>query len=463
MVQSLQELLESAGGAINYARSHKYELPNARADVFPVLTVPAVPQEFSLWEREGMGYRESVSMFDQTHHMTGLLVEGADAQEFLGRLSCNRLHKSPPGTASQLLCVDDEGRLIGDGIAFHQEDGSFRLYAGTCINWIHYNAEHTDLDVKVTRDDRSPGYPNGHAFSRPFCRYQLQGPAAPDLIRKLTGLDVSDMKLFKTVKFEIAGHECGGLRHGMAGAPGLEIWADWEVRDDVRGAIIEAGREFGLRLAGSMSYLVTALESGWYKGPLPAIFSNAMKPYRGWLPGNYREGMSRLSGSAAFDSIDDYYLTPFDLGYDRLLDLEHDCVGREALRQMQGKPPRKKVTLQWIGEDVGSLITKMMTPGGPDIRMLHLPGVTDKIDWNFDTITKNGKQVGLSTYMGYSVGERSVLSQSFVDADVEYGDEVVVHWGEAGGGFDDRIVAPTEIHEIRAIVSPATPFKRVGS
>lgn len=462
MTRSLQDLIDTAGGVVNYARSHKYSRDDVREDVFPVLTVPALPQEFSTWEREGMGYRESVTMFDQSHHMTGLHVHGPDAQKFLGQMSCNRLYLSDANSASQLLCVNEDGYLIGDGIAFHDEDHSFRLYAGTCVNWICYHAEQSGLDVSVTRDDRSPGYPNGRAFKRPKCRYQLQGPLAPALIRKLAGIDVDELPRFKTTRLTIAGHECGGLRHGMAGAAGLEIWGDWDARDEIRNAIIAAGREFDLRLAGTMSYLVTSLESGWFKGPLPAIFSRNMAAYRNWLPGNYREGMSRLSGSAAFDAIEDYYLTPFDLGFNRLLDLDHECMGREALLDMKDKPSRKKVTLQWNPEDVAGLLVKMLTPDAPEVRALHLPSVTDKIDWNFDTVTRNGKSVGLSTYQGYCIGERSVLSQSFVASDLEYGDEVVVHWGEAGGGFDGAMVPPTEIHPIRAIVSPAMPFKRVN-
>jgi vanillate/3-O-methylgallate O-demethylase len=48
-----------------------------------------------------------------------------------------------------------------------------------------------------------------------------------------------------------------------------------------------------------------------------------------------------------------------------------------------------------------------------------------------------------------------------VDQSVEVGDEVVIGWGEAGGGYGRHEVPSTDIAEIRAIVSPA-PYARVA-
>ena len=76
-------------------------------------------------------------------------------------------------------------------------------------------------------------------------------------------------------EISIAGARCRALRHGMAAAIGLEIWGPWDQRDLVRDTIINEGREFGLRLAGGMSYLIGALESGWYQMVLPAIYTGA--------------------------------------------------------------------------------------------------------------------------------------------------------------------------------------------
>ena len=63
------------------------------------------------------------------------------------------------------------------------------------------------------------------------------------------------------------------LRHGMAGAPGLEIWGPYADHDRIWTAIVEAGAEFGLVPVGSRAYPSNTLESGWIPSPLPAIYT----------------------------------------------------------------------------------------------------------------------------------------------------------------------------------------------
>ena len=46
----------------------------------------------------------------------------------------------------------------------------------------------------------------------------------------------------KMAKLEIKGRKVRALRHGMAGAPGLEIWGPYEQVDEIREAILEANR-----------------------------------------------------------------------------------------------------------------------------------------------------------------------------------------------------------------------------
>ncbi len=64
-------------------------------------------------------------------------------------------------------------------------------------------------------------------------------------------------------EIKIAGRTVRALRHGMAGAPGLEIWGPYEEGDEVKNAILEAGKEFGIRQVGNRAYATNTLESGW--------------------------------------------------------------------------------------------------------------------------------------------------------------------------------------------------------
>ena len=463
---SLEDLISSAGGPLNLLRAHTYDRADAGSVVSPPQIVPQIPQEFSLWEREARAWRESVALFDQTHHMQGLFLEGPDAQRLLTSLACNDLSKSAPNSAHQLICVNEDGQLIGDDIVFHLAENLFSIYGVPfALDWVRYHAQTGGYNVTATYDERSPVYPNGHATSRRDFRYQIQGPLAGALIEKLNGGPVDNVRFFHMTEISIAGIRCRALRHGMAGAIGLELWGPWEHRDRVREAIAEAGREFGLRLAGGMSYLIGALESGWYQMLVPAIYTSpSMAEYRKWLPADRLEGVLRLAGSLQRDHVEDYYRTPYDLGYGRFVGTDHDYVGKDALAAIResGRPALNKVTLQWNLQDAAGLLAEMLTPGGKDVRALHLPTLADKLDAHYDRITLGGSDIeGNSAYTGYTPNERAILSLALVDPSVQIGDEVVIYWGEAGGGYGDAIVPATDIVEIRAIVSPA-PYARVA-
>src|SRR4029434_2715991 len=93
------------------------------------------------------------------------------------------------------------------------------------------------------------------------------------------------IKFFKMGSINIAGRKVRALYHGMAGTPGLEVWGPYEEREEIRTAIVEAGRDFGLVLVGSRAYATNTLESGWIPSPLPAVYTGEkMKKYREWLP-----------------------------------------------------------------------------------------------------------------------------------------------------------------------------------
>ncbi len=78
-------------------------------------------------------------------------------------------------------------------------------------------------------------------------RYQIQGPNAKQIIEKLNGGPFPEIKFFNMGEIKINGKTVRALRHGMAGAPGLEIWGPYEERDEIRAAIVGAGKDLGMR------------------------------------------------------------------------------------------------------------------------------------------------------------------------------------------------------------------------
>jgi vanillate/3-O-methylgallate O-demethylase len=449
--QSLEDFLQGAGNAANVLRNSQIG-----AYVYPV-----VPSEFSNWRDEQRAWRETAVLFDQSHHMANLYVDGPDALKMLAHLGTNSFAKFPVNKAKQFSPCSYDGYVIGDGILFHLEENRL-VFVGRApaANWIQFHAETGGYDVKIQKDDRSPSNPKGKAVVRTCYRYQIQGPNAPQVLEKLNGGPIPEIKFFNMGVINIAGREVRALRHGMAGAPGLEIWGPYEEREEIRAAIVDAGKEFGLREVGARAYATIALESGWIPSPLPAIYTgDKMKAYRQWLPATGYEGTCSLGGSFYSHNIEDYYLSPYELGYAPFVKFDHEFIGREALAEMGRKPQRKKVTFAWNAKDIGKVLISLFGPG-EIYKYIDLP-LSNYASASYDQVLVNGEMVGFSMFSGYSYNERTMLSLGVVDADVETGHEVTIVWGEEEGGSKKPTVERHKQIAIRAVVSPV-PYSEVA-
>lgn len=444
--RSLEDLLQSVANPVDLLRNSQ-----TGAYVYPV-----VPPEFSNWRDEQRAWRETCVLFDQSHHMVNLFVEGPDALRLISYLAINTFQNFPVNKAKQLVACNYAGYVIGDGILFHLDENQYKFVGrAPAANWIQFHAETGDYDVQLERDDRSPSRPMGKPVVRSLYRYQIQGPKAEQLIRKLNGGPFPDIKFFNLDYINISGRKVRALRHGMAGQPGLEIFGPYEEGEEIRAAILEAGEEFGLAQVGARAYATNTLESGWIPSPLPAVYTGEeMKAYREWLPADGYEGKGgSIGGSFVSDDIEDYCLTPYELGYGPFVKFDHDFIGRAALEGTDKASQRRKVTLAWNGEDVTKVFASLFDPEQTPYKYIDLP-LANYAAANYDMVKKDGTLVGFSMFSGYSHNERSMLSLATVDPGLDVGTEVSVVWGEPDGGTAKTTVEPHRQIEIRATVSP---------
>jgi glycine cleavage system aminomethyltransferase T len=444
--QSLESLLRAVGDPVTLARN---------SQIGPYV-YPKVPSEFTNWRDEQHAWRETCCLFDQSHHMTDLTIKGPDALKLLSDTGVNSFATFAVDKAKQFVTCNHDGYVIGDAILFYLDENVFSLVGRpSAHNWVQYHGETGDSDVTFERDERSAVNPTG----RRLYRFQVQGPTAMEVLEKATGGNVPEIKFFNMGELTIAGHAVRALHHGMSGVPGLELFGPWAEGDDVRAAIVEAGEEFGLAQVGSRVYATNTLESGWIPCPLPAVFTgDDLKAYREWLPANGYEATGSLGGSFYADSIEDYYVTPHELGYGSFVKFDHDFTGREALEKMS-EPRRKKVTLAWNGDDVTRAMGTMFQKEGR-AKYIDLP-LSNYSTWPNDKVLSDGEMVGVSTFSGYSSNESTMLSLAIVDVDKsEPGTEVVLVWGEEGGGSSKPVVERHVQTEIRATVSPV-PYAEV--
>lgn len=450
---NLEQVLQQQGDIVSMLRNSQLG-----AYVYPV-----VAPEFSNWRSEQWAWQHSAVLFDQSHHMVNLYLRGPEAMKLLSDTMIN----SPKGwainRAKQYVPTTPAGHVIGDGIIFWLAEEEF-VYVGRApaANWLRYQAQRGGYKVELELDDRSPMRPMGKPVSRSVWRFQIQGPKAWDVIEKLHGGPLEQLRFFHMSTMNIAGREVRTLRHGMSGAPGLEIWGPYEEQEEIRSAILEAGKEFGLIACGSRAYPSNTLESGWIPSPLPPIYTgDALKDYREWLGVDSYEATGSIGGSFVGESIEDYYLNPWELGYGPFVKFDHDFIGREALEQVDPAAQRKKVTLAWHPEDMAKIMASLFDPDGKQYKFFDVP-LANYASSNYDRVTDaDGRTVGLSMFSGYSYNEKQALSLATVDPEIPEGTELRVVWGEENGGTAKTTVEPHEQISVRAIVSPV-PYSRVA-
>jgi vanillate/3-O-methylgallate O-demethylase len=437
--QTLEQKIQSAGNPVDMLRDSQ-----VGPYVFPISS------EFTNWRDEQEAWQKAAALFDLSYHMTDIYFEGPDVYRLLSDLGVNSFTNFEPGKAKQFVACNHDGYVIGDAILFgHAENKVSIVGRPSAQNWVAFHAETGDYQVKVTRDERSVSNPN----QRLLYRFQIQGPNAAKILQKASGGSLPDIKFFNIGEFKIGDRNVRALNHGMARTSGFEVWGPYEEGKEVKAAIVEAGQSFGLRQAGARAYSTVSIESGWIPSPTPAIYSGEkMRPYREWLGADGFEGTASLGGSYYSNRIEDYYQTPWDLGYGAHVKFDHDFIGREALEKLAGEPHRKKVWLIWNQEDVLRILSSMLE-GGDRFKHLEMPGA-QYATLPFDKVLQGDKTIGLSTYAVYTANVRSFFSLAMIEQDLAVdGAEVAILWGEENGGSAKPTVERHVQTEIRATVS----------
>ena len=448
--ENLQALLDSTKG-ISHFLYNQQTGPNV---------YPGVPPEFTNWRDEQRAWQKTCVLFNQSYHMAELLLEGPDAAKLLTYLGVNSFANFGLDRAKQFVPCSPDGFVIGDVILFHLAENQFNLVGrNPVMNWVRYHAETGGYKLKADLDDRTAVRKD--PSRRRHYRFQIQGPNAMKVIERAIGGPVPDVKFFHLTWVEIGGRKVRALRHGMAGQPGLELFGPWDDGEAVRLALVEAGKEFGLRQVGGRAYSSNTLESGWIPSPLPAIYTgNELKAYREWLPPDSYEAKASIGGSFYSENIEDYYLTPWELGYGHIVKFDHDFIGRAALEKKAKGPHRQKVTLALENDQVLKVIGTAFQKTDR-AKFMEFPSAVYSMH-PFDRVLANGTTVGLSTWIGYSGNEGRMLSLAMVDeAYSKPGTEVALLWGEPNGGSAKPTVEPHVQMEIPAIVSPV-PYAEVA-
>jgi len=225
---------------------------------------------------EHRAVRTAAALFDVSH-MTALEVHGQHATLFLETVLTSRVSRLQPGQAHYSCMLYPDGTAVDDLFAYRLETDRFMLVVNAANAervkaWIDaVNSRRVVIDEETpareiegpveVRDLRSAGDDSrvGLAF---------QGPASSRVLRTLCDSDSDRDMLERLAPNSIAGAKLAGLptlvaRTGYTGERfGYEIFVHPETAEELWGAILQAGKEFGVSPAGLGARDSTRIEAG---------------------------------------------------------------------------------------------------------------------------------------------------------------------------------------------------------
>ena len=424
---SLQEGIDRAGSAVRLLWK-----PDA-----PPWNPPVVAPEFTGWAVEQTAAFETVALSDLSHHMRDLFIDGPDATRLLADVSANNYQSFAIGQAKQFVPVTAAGHIVQDGILMRTGEDSYTLTGPPASqSWVLFHGERGGYEVGFKDDPDSEFRPGDPVLFR----YQVQGPHAIALVETVFGGPLPETRFFHAAPVTLNGARLRALRHGMAGQAGYEFIGEYADGADVKAALLEAGAQFGLVQVGAMAYATNGVESGWIPTPTPGIYtSEDLRDYREWLSLFSFEGQKPLSGSAFSPDIEDFYVTPWELGYGRSIAFNHDFIGRDALEAGRENVSRTKVTLELNEDDARQAF--------PDLDYL--------LTYGRYRIEVEGELVGVTFYTAHIARLGRILSLSLVaNEHAEPGTLVELVYGSHPGG-DVAPDADLGFPRLRATVQPS--------
>ena len=233
-------------------------------------------------------------------------ITGPDAAEFVQLLTPRDLSKLSIGQCKYVLITNDEGGLLNDPVLLRIAENHFWLSLGDSdiLLWAQGVAVNSDLNVTIREPDVSP--------------LQLQGPKSIDIMKVLFGDQIVNMKYYWLIETELNGIPLVVSRTGWSSELGYEIY----LRDGSRGnelweLIMEAGKQFNLQ------------------------------------PGHTSSIRRIEGGMLSYHADADINTNPFELGLDRLVNLDNDnkFIGKEALIKIKEKGIKRKQVGMIIDSD----------------------------------------------------------------------------------------------------------------
>jgi glycine cleavage system aminomethyltransferase T len=197
------------------------------------------PIRFDTFEAEFDALLNGVTLWDVSVERC-LEISGPDGFRFAQLLTPRDLSKCAVGQAKYVLICDSDGGIINDPVLTRMDQNTFWFALASSDALLFSRGlknAYPDLDVTIKEADVAP--------------LQVQGPKSKDLMVKLLGEGILDLKYYYWTDAKIAGAPVVVTRTGWTSEVGYEVYTTDTSRGvDVYEAIMEAGAEFGIKPTG---------------------------------------------------------------------------------------------------------------------------------------------------------------------------------------------------------------------
>lgn len=159
-------------------------------------------------------------------------VRGIDAGRLVQMLTPRDLRGMLPGQCYYMPVVDETGGMLNDPVVLKLAEDRWwiSIADSDLLLWVKGVAQGYRLDVLVDEPDVSP--------------LAVQGPKSDELMARVFGDAVRDIRFFRFGWFDFQGHDMIIARSGYSKQGGFEIYVDgWDVGMPLWDALMEAGRD----------------------------------------------------------------------------------------------------------------------------------------------------------------------------------------------------------------------------
>ncbi len=211
-----------------------------------------MPVEYTGIKDEHMSVRKSAGIFDVSH-MGEFWIKGDQALDLVRKVSSNDPGSLKSGQAQYTCLPNGKGGIVDDLLVYCFNPRKFMLVV---------NASNIEKDWNWLEQQNEFGAEMVNA-SDDISLLAVQGPQAKDILQGLTPIKLADIRNFHFVTGPLAGvDEVIISATGYTGAGGFELYVDNRHAEKIWNAVMEAGKDYGLKAAGLGARDTLRLEMG---------------------------------------------------------------------------------------------------------------------------------------------------------------------------------------------------------